>query len=365
MRAPLSKTERQRLVALADYGVIDTPKERDFDDIASLAAAICECQVALISLVADDRQWFKATSGIEIAETPREFAICAHALLQDDILEIEDTTADPRTADNRLVVGNHGVRFYAGAQLRTPKGHVLGTLCVMDNKPRRLTDLQRQTLRTLADQVMTQLELRRTVRNQEILHQEMDHRVKNSLQTVQSLIRLYSAKIEDQTATEAFAAIDRRLTAVISLHKELHQSTSVARVRMQPFLQGILAHLRETCPDAVVLEAFVDDFELTSTEAAALAVVLSECVANAIKHAFPGDRPGRIRVSCTCDEGNRVRMLCADDGVGADEAEPSKLTSLGLRIMEASAQQIDGALTRETSDKGYSIALTFETDVGP
>ena len=361
MRAPLHPSELERLRTLADYNIIDTPAEADFDEIVALASRICDTKVSLVSLVDESRQWFKASQGFDAADTPRDTAICGHALLQDDILEIPDTTLDPRTADNDLVVTKQGMRFYAGVQLRAPNGLPIGTLCVLDDVPRKLTDLQRQTLRTLANQVMTQLELRRTLRNQEILRGEMDHRVKNSLQTVQSLIRLYGGKIKDPDALTAFAAIERRVAAIVALHRELHQSSSIAQVKMKPFLGGVLGHLAATCPDHVSIKTDIADFELASTEATALAVVASECVANAIKHAFPADQTGEITVSLAYTPEGDVRMTCRDNGVGAveDVAKHDPMTSLGLRIMDASAQQIAARMDRHSTSDGYVVDMTF------
>ena len=362
MRAPLHPSENDRLRTLADYDIIDTPSEADFDEIVALASRICETKVSLVSLVEETRQWFKASQGFAGTETARENAICGHALLQEDILEIHDTTLDPRTLDNHLVVTEQGMRFYAGVQLKAHNGLPIGTLCVLDDKPRTLTDLQRQTLRTLANQVMTQLELRRTLRNQEILRGEMDHRVKNSLQTVQSLIRLYAGKIKDPDALTAFAAIERRVAAIVALHRELHQSSSIAQVKMKPFLGGVLNHLSATCPDHVSIKTDIADFELASTEATALAVVASECVANAIKHAFPEDRKGQITVTLAYTPEGEVRMTCRDNGVGATEelAKPDALTSLGLRIMDASAQQIAARVDRQSTSDGYVVTMTFQ-----
>ncbi|MBS1301082.1 histidine kinase dimerization/phosphoacceptor domain -containing protein [Loktanella sp. SALINAS62] len=367
MRAALPPNEDERLEALSAYDFKSTPHESDFDDIVDLASKICETPVSLMSLLDKDRQWFKSSVGVKVDDTPRDNAICAHALLQDDLLEIEDMQVDPRTADNGLIVRDNGLRFYAGVQLRTPQGLAIGTLCVLDNKPRKLTDLQRQTLRTLANQVMTQLELRRTLHNQEILRQEMDHRVKNSLQTVQSLIRLYGSKVTDPVATEAFAAVDRRLTAVVALHRELHQSSAVARVRMQPFMAGILSHLRQTCPDSITIKSQVADFELASAEATAVAVVVSECVANAVKHAFPDQRDGVIDVTLQYCPDGRVEMRCADNGIGSDTANSpiEMLTSLGQRIMEASAQQIAAKLDRKSGPDGYVVTMTFKPVLVP
>ncbi len=129
--------------------------------MARLASVLCDTPYAAISFVAADRQWFKAEVGLGLRETGRDVSICAHAILHDGLFEIPDTRLDPRLRGNRIVEDTPGVRFYAAAPLRTLEGRPIGTLCVMDLQPRRLTDVQRLALRTLANQVMAQLELRR------------------------------------------------------------------------------------------------------------------------------------------------------------------------------------------------------------
>ena len=153
-----------RLAALDGYGILDTPAEQGFDDIVQLASRICGTPVALVSLVAGDRQWFKARVGFDPCETPLSQSVCAHALRQPGLLVIPDLTEDPRTRDNPLVTGEPHLRFYAGARLETPEGRPLGTLCVIDGKPRPagLMPEQAEGLEALARQVMAQMELRRS-----------------------------------------------------------------------------------------------------------------------------------------------------------------------------------------------------------
>lgn len=162
---PDAVTDEERLAALDSYGILDTPPEAGFDDIVHLATLACDVPVALVSLVDRDRQWFKANIGFPHCQTDLERSVCAHALETQDLLVIPDLRADPRTANNPLVVGDPHIRFYAGAPLRNGNGHVLGSLCVIDKVPRPegLTDHQAGTLRILARQVVALVELRRSV----------------------------------------------------------------------------------------------------------------------------------------------------------------------------------------------------------
>jgi len=163
--AELPVNEVARLAALNRYGVLDTPAEQAFDDITTVAAALCDVPIAAITLVDEHRQWFKADVGLgDTTETPRSVAFCAHAILEpDQILEVPDALDDPRFARNPLVLGEPNIRFYAGAPLVSPDGQALGTLCVIDRVPRQLSARERHALASLARQVVAQLELRHLV----------------------------------------------------------------------------------------------------------------------------------------------------------------------------------------------------------
>lgn len=155
--------ERNRIAALRAYGVLHTAPETGFDDIVRLAAQICATPTALVSLVAEDEQWFKARVGLDVCSTPRDLSFCDHAMRGQEVMVVADARQDPRFADNALVTGHPHIRFYAGAPLISPEGHPLGSLCVIDGipRPRGLTPVQTQTLEVLARQVIAQLELRR------------------------------------------------------------------------------------------------------------------------------------------------------------------------------------------------------------
>lgn len=161
---PLPKNEKERLEALLRYEILDTEAEEEFDDLVELASQICDAPISLVSLIDAERQWFKAKKGMEETETPRELAFCGHTLEREDVLEVENAREDERFKDNPLVKENPNIRFYAGMPLRTSEGYNLGTLCVIDQKPKKLTEAQRFALRTLGRQVMAQLEIRRKFR---------------------------------------------------------------------------------------------------------------------------------------------------------------------------------------------------------
>lgn len=158
--------ETERSAVLHSYDMLDTPREQDFDDLANVASQFCETPIAVVNLVDSDRQFFKAEVGLGVRETPLETGFCQHAILSEDILVIPDATKDHRFDCNPLVTGEPGLRAYAGALLKSPEGLPIGTVCVLDYRPREFTQAQVEMLRFIARQAMAQLELRRTVAQQ-------------------------------------------------------------------------------------------------------------------------------------------------------------------------------------------------------
>jgi GAF domain-containing protein len=163
IKPPIPSNEKQRLESLLELNILDTQLEKSFDDLTALAAEICETPISLVSLIDQTRQWFKSRHGLDAAETPRELSFCAHAINQSELFEVRDSRLDERFSDNPLVTGEVKVVFYAGVPLETAEKYALGTLCVVDHKPRSLTEFQKRALSVLAQQVVNQLELRRSM----------------------------------------------------------------------------------------------------------------------------------------------------------------------------------------------------------
>ena len=210
--------ETERLRELHRYSILDTERERDFDEIVELASQLCDVPVSVVSFVDAERQWFKAEVGLGLDSTPLETSMCGHAILQGDFVEIPDTLADVRMADNPLCTEDPGFRFYAGAVLKGANGLPMGTLCVLDHKPRVLTGQQRKVLMALSRLVMRELELRRSLEREQVLRREIDHRVKNSLAAIGSLLSMKARGAADEKVREALEDAGLRIRSLSSLH---------------------------------------------------------------------------------------------------------------------------------------------------
>jgi GAF domain-containing protein len=181
------KNEASRVAALHNYAILDTEPEQAFDELVLLASFICKTPIAMISLVDEDRQWFKSKVGVSISETPREIAFCATAIQQPDVFVVPDTLNDERFRNNPLVVSEPKVRFYAGAPLIDGEGNALGTICVIDRIPREFGPDQQAALKALSRLVLAQLEFRR---NLMLLKEALNDRTKEEHERERDLIKL-------------------------------------------------------------------------------------------------------------------------------------------------------------------------------
>jgi two-component sensor histidine kinase len=358
MQADAHPRQDERLASLRSYGILDTEREADFDDIVGLASQLCGTPISVVNLIDQHRQWFKAEVGLGVRETPIESSICAHAILEADFVEIPDTLIDPRMAGNPLVSGDPGLRFYAGVLLVGQAGLPLGTLCVLDYQPRTLTDLQRNALRVLGRQVMVQIELRRALHTAELLRKEVDHRAKNSLQLLASLTSLQSRAAPDPQTRAALDLVRNRIASIGELHDLLHKTDAGGAINLEEYLPQVLETLRATLPAHVRLTADIAQVKVISGVATSLGLLVNELVTNSAKHAFPDAAvAGTIRLSLTHSADGVVTMLYQDTGVGVPPDASSK--GLGSKVMASLAAQMSGKLTVAKGGPGHAVELTL------
>lgn len=310
--------ESDRLAALRGYRVLDTPPEPAFDDLVQLAAWACETPVALISLIEDRRQWFKAEVGLGLRETPLEQSICVRTMLRPGLTVVHNLAEDPRFTANPLVSGEPHLRFYAGAVLETPDGLPLGTLCVLDHEPRDLTEDQAFALQALARQVMSQLELRRALaerdevlevsrrveERQSLLVRELHHRVKNTLATVQALV---GATARSTSSIEGFyRSIANRIASLAKTHnlltEDYWQTASLREIalnELRPFAErGQARYVLDGPP-----------VELSADLAVPVGMALHELTANAARFGALSVQQGRVELRWSIVDVEGVRKL--------------------------------------------------------
>lgn len=280
--------EPARLAALRRYDILDTEPEEAFDDLTLLAAHICGTPMAYLSLLDDHRQWFKSAHGLDgIRETDRSVAFCDHAIRQTSILEIPDAREDERFRHNPFVTGQPHIRFYAGAPLVTPDGHALGTLCVVDTEPRRLSPEQMQALDALRHQAQAQLELRLKLRELRQAQAEQDALIaelQSSLQKVDKLTALmpYTSTCEMNITVPAEPASIPRVSEGV---KQLLEGKGWAEEQIIP-----------------------------------VELALDEALANAIRHGCRNDPTKQVQCIVTTDGTGEVVIAVRDPGPGFEPA---------------------------------------------
>ncbi len=347
-------SEAERLAALRSHCILDTPVEEDFDDIVRIAAHVCSTPVAIISFVDAERQFFKAEVGLGVRETPLRDSICVQAIRQPDLMVVPDITRDARFCHTLFATGAPALHFYAGAVLKTPDKLPLGTVCVLDTKPRRgLSVAETQTLRGLARQVMVQLELRSLLRvakaseaalaqavcerdallqDKDLLMEEVHHRVKNSLQLVQTLVTLQSRDVTDPKARGHLEETARRIMTIAAVHARLYAGRSVTNSHAEPFLAALVRDIQASIAGASGrrVELAVEPMILSADRLTALGLVITELVTNALKYGS-----GRILVTVR-REGEDVEVAVEDEGAGFPEGfDVTQCDSMGMRLVAA------------------------------
>ena len=216
--------ELERLKALYYYKILDTAHEEVFDRIVALAARIFNVPVALLTLIDDERQWFKAQFGVEINETSRDTALCSHTILSGKTLVVADTTTDPRFDLNPVVMNEPNLRFYAGAPLRTPEGYILGTICILDKQTRHFSANEIASLEDLATIVMKQLETRLEAIKLATTEAKLRAIFNSRLQVIMLIDRQHCLQGFNQLAVESSQAVLHKTMQIgESIHNYVHK----------------------------------------------------------------------------------------------------------------------------------------------
>ena len=296
----MSAREADRLAALRRYKILDTEPEQRFDDLALLASQICGTPMALISLVDRDRQWFKARVGVDVPQTPRDIAFCAHAIEQPDLFVVPDALKDARFRDNPLVRAEPRIRFYAGAPLVTTGGNALGTICVLDREPRVLTQAQQDALEALKRQVVAQLDLRLSL-----------DELAGALAA-----RDEAEQRQDRLIAELRGALDsvERLSSILPYCSECEINMVV------PADPAAIVGVTDGVTQLLRSKAWPDD------KAMEVELALQEALANAVRHGCGGDPAKRVQCCVTHDAAGELVIVIRDPGPGFDaKAVPDPL----------------------------------------
>jgi two-component sensor histidine kinase len=353
--------EQQRMIAVKRYDILDTPPDGSFDRITAIAARRFNAPISIISIVDHDRIWFKSHHGVDVAQIGRDPGLCASAILSANPHILTDARIDPRSLANPLVAGDFGLRFYAGVPLRTSDGHNLGTLCVLDKRPRDVDPGAISDLTDLAEVVMDQMELRLSARKAidqaQLMAREIDHRVTNSLQFVSSLLRMQSTEKEISDPAGHLKAAATRVAAVARVHRHFS-------VEERQEVSCVL-FLRRLCEDlSGILERPIhvtgDDGSVPAASIQPIGLIVNELVTNAAKH---GD--GKISVSFSV-QGTNCQICVSDEGDGLPvDFQLDNQPGLGMKVVSALTRQLGGRVkaSGNPDGKGSCFTISFANEV--
>ncbi|MEP7257986.1 MAG: GAF domain-containing sensor histidine kinase [Flavitalea sp.] len=392
---PLPKNEKRRLQALYDYDILDTISEKEYDSITRIASEICDVPVSLITLLDEQRQWFKSSFGFEVKETPREFAFCNYTIMdKDNIMVVPDLRADERFSENPLVTGHPNAVFYAGAPLVTPDGFVLGSICVLDGKINNLTDSQKDALKALSEQVIGTLELRKKIKELKLVQQKLKkvnknlkdfaHIVSHDMKTPLANISMLTGAFENSGGR--FNADDQQILELIN------KSAKCLSVFVDRILTQVVSNKDNTTVKTVdsysVISEVIDliappaDFEISvqkelpklRMDKGCLQQVFQNLITNAIK--YNNKKKGIISITARTDQSFH-HFQVADNGSGISRNDIAKIfqqrqtldktdrygnkgTGIGLHTVKKILKDLGGKIVvTSEKNKGSVFAISI------
>jgi len=380
-KAPLPSDEAARLRAVKRYDILDSDVEGIFDEITAVAADFFDAPVSLITLLDQDRQWFKSHHGTDVRQTPRDIAICGHAILDEDVLVVGDATKDARTADNPMVTGDPNIRFYAGAPLVTNDGFRLGTLCVIDDKARaKPTPHQIEVLKRLARLVTYELDLRLAHRQRLDQLSIISHELRSPLNAILGFSDVMREEVFGPIGNPRYRAyvedIHRSGRHLLSLVNDLLDVGKLQAGKFELHVEAVdLTEVISEVADRARHDAQKRGITIITKAPASLRLnvdrrammqILTNLVSNAVKFSNPD---GGITIRVTA--GKDVVMQVVDQGIGVAPEDLPKIfdsftqgshsrggTGLGLSIVKHLAELHGGTATAESEPgKGATMII--------
>jgi two-component sensor histidine kinase len=350
---PFSQDETRRLAAVRRYDILDTPPDGSFDRVTAIAARRFGVPISIISIVDHDRIWFKSHHGTQAREVGREPGLCASAILSGDAYVVEDARRDPRTLANSLVASGPGFGAYAAAPLTTAEGHNLGTLCIIDVRPRAFAREQIDELSDLASVVMDQMELRLSARtaleNAGLMAREIDHRVMNSLQFVSSLLTMQSRLAAREAATQLVNAANR-VSAVAQVHRNFY-SEPTDKISCLSFLTRLCTELSMVLAEKITVSG--DDANVPTAWIQPIGLIVNELLTNGAKHGGGG-----LSVAFRA-RADGYALVVRDQGAGFPaDYDGESSGGLGMKILKALVRQLGGELRMASNPSRGGACVT-------